>query len=148
MERKNLLDLEVYEATVERIQKLTHTSAAVWGKMDVAQMMAHCAETIDVANGKPLKGTPWYVKLFSGYIKKMVLNDKPYPRDLKTHPQYLMTEPEDFDRQKQRLLNSLKAMIALGRVNSEHSLFGTMTPEEKGWGMYKHLDHHLTQFGV
>ncbi|NQV71758.1 DUF1569 domain-containing protein [bacterium] len=148
MEKKNLLDLDVYEAAVQRIQKLTPTTAAEWGKMDAAQMMAHCAETIDVANGKPLKGTPWYVSLFGWYIKKMVLSDKPYPKNLRTHPQYLMSDPEDFERQKQRLLNSLKAMIALGRVNSTHSLFGIMTPEEKGWGMYKHLDHHLSQFGV
>jgi len=148
MEMKNLYDLEVYDGILARIEQLRPVSHPEWGKMNVAQMMAHCAETIDVSNGKPLKGTPWFLKPFGGIVKKMVVNNKPYPKNLRTHPQYLMTEPEDFVRQKERLAFSLKTMIALGRVGSKHPLMGQMTADEKGWGMYKHLDHHLSQFGV
>ncbi len=148
MERKSLFDLATYHSMIGRIDQLTAESQPAWGKMNVGQMLAHCAEVQDVSNGKPLKGTPWFIKLFGGLVKKMVINDKPYPKNLRTHPQYLMTDPEDFETQKARLLISLKAMQALGRTTSRHPIFGQMTAEERGWGMYKHLDHHLSQFGV
>lgn len=148
MERKDLFDASTFEEMVGRINQLTPTTAPAWGKMNVAQMLAHCAEVLDVANGKPLKGTPWYLKPFGGLVKKVVLSDKPYPKDLKTHPQYVMSEPEDFTAQKERLLLSMKAMIALGRVETKHPLMGHMTAKERGIAQYKHLDHHLTQFGV
>jgi hypothetical protein len=148
MEIKSIYDLTTYESMVGRINQLTSESQPQWGKMSVGQMLAHCAEVQDVSNGKPLKGTPWFINLIGGFVKKMVLNKDPYPKNIRTHPQYLTTEPEDFETQKERLLLSLKAMIALGKISSRHPIFGEMTPDEKGWGMYKHLDHHLGQFGV
>ena len=148
MTGKDLFDASTYQEIVDRINTLTPSTVPEWGKMNVAQMLAHCAEVIDVGNGKPLKGTPWYLKPFGGIVKKMVLSEKPYPKDLGTHPQYVMGEPEDFNAQKERLLLSMKAMIALGRVAKKHPLMGHMSAEERGFAQYKHLDHHLTQFGV
>lgn len=148
MERKDLYDEATFEDICSRIGSLTGDTKPEWGSMTVAQMLAHCAEVQDVANGKDLKGTPFMVKLMGGMIKKMVTSDKPYPKNSRTHPQYVMRDPEDFDRQKDRLLHSLRFMHALGRKESRHPLFGKWTAEDKSWAMYKHLDHHLTQFGV
>ena len=148
MSGKDLFDASTFEEMVSRINKLTPTTEPEWGKMNVAQMLAHCAEVMDVANGKSLKGTPWYLLPLKGFIKKMILSDKPYPKDLRTHPQYVMSEPEDFTKQKERLLLSMKAMIALGRVTTKHPLLGPMTAKERGIAQYKHLNHHLSQFGV
>lgn len=148
MERKNIFDDDTFEEIVVRIEKLTPETRPRWGSMDIAQMLAHCAEIQDVSNGKTLKGTPLIVKMMGGIIKKMVLSEKPYPKNSRTHPQYLMVEPEDFSLQRDRLVNSLRAMRGLGRVDSRHPLFGKMTADEKGWAMYKHLDHHLSQFGA
>jgi hypothetical protein len=148
MERKNLFDATTYDEVVSRIHKLTPQSQPEWGQMSVGQMLAHCAEVQDVSNGKPLKGTPWFVKMMGGVIKKMVMSDKPYGKNLRTHPQYVMTEPEDFERQRDRLLHSMKTMIALGKSGVKHPIFGKLTADEKGWMVYKHLDHHLSQFGV
>lgn len=148
MERKNIFDDDTFEEIVVRIEKLTPETRPRWGSMDIAQMLAHCAEIQDVSNGKTLKGTPLIVKMMGPMIKKMVLSEKPYPKNSRTHPQYLMVEPEDFSLQRDRLVNSLRAMRGLGRVDSRHPLFGKMTADEKGWAMYKHLDHHLSQFGA
>ncbi len=145
---KSLYDHEVYNEILERINKLTPETVPQWGKMNSAQMMAHCAEVMDVANGKPLEGTPFIVKLFKGYIKKMVVGPKPYPRNTKTHPQYIQAGAIDFEQGKQRLLDALANMKEKEGVEIKHELFGVLTPEEKGWSQYKHLDHHLQQFGV
>ncbi len=148
MEIRSLYDQPVFDHTLSRVEKLTDESQPQWGKMDVAQMMSHCAEVLDVSNGKPLKNTPFLVKLFKGYIKKMVVGPKPYAKSTRTHPQYLQTGTKDFQREKQHLLNSLARFKELEGQKTEHALFGELTREEKGWGMYKHLDHHLVQFGV
>ncbi len=148
MEKRSLYDQQVFEETLNRIDHLTHETKPRWGKMDAGQMLPHCAETIDVANGKPLEGTPFLVSLFRGYIKKMVVGPKPYSKNLRTHPQYLRTEPVDFAQEKQHLLDALHKLKAQEGEKIKHTMFGILTPEEKGWGMYKHLDHHLQQFGV
>ncbi len=85
------------------------SSVVVWAlarrpRMNAAQMCAHCAEVAEVAGGKPLTGTPWYVRLLGGLIKKMVLSDRPYPRSTRTHPQYVIPTTVEFDAQKARLL--------------------------------------------
>ena len=119
--------------------------------MSTAQMCAHCAEVAAVAHGKALVGTPWYVRLMGGLIKKMVLSPKPYPRGSRTHPQFEIGDTVGFEEQKARLLEVLDTMHTAGRAHARetrHPLFGAMTAAEHGWATYKHLDHHLTQFGV
>ena len=104
--------------------------------MTAAQMLAHCAEIQEVSNGKELKNTPFIVKLFRGMIRKMVINDKPYPKNTKTHPQYkpkLVILP-----MKKSACLMHWAKFVDGKEKSEaleHPLFGKMTGEEKGWGM-------------
>lgn len=152
MERKNFYDDDTYGALLGRIARLTPDAAPGWGKMNAAQMCAHCAEVAEVAGGKALVGTPWYIRLMGRLIKKMVLSEKRYPRGAKTHPQYEIGAGVSFEEQKARLLEVLAAMHSAGRAHagqrSHHPIFGAMTADEQGWATYKHLDHHLTQFQV
>jgi len=116
--------------------------------MSAAQMLAHCAEILEVANGESLENTPFLAKLFKGMIRSMVVGEKPYPRNTKTHPQYKQTAEREFETEKLRLLGALTQFKEEEGLSREHPLFGAMSLEEKGWSMYKHLDHHLSQFGV
>ena len=151
MARKSFYDSATYEALLERIEGLNSATEPGWGRMNSAQMLAHCAEVAEVAGGKQLVGTPWFVRLMGGLIKRMVVSDKPYPRDSRTHPQYVMSGSVDFDEQKVRLLGILAELKEAGPEGAEqarHELFGQITAEEAGWVAFKHLDHHLEQFGV
>lgn len=151
MAKKSLLEKDVQQLCLERINKLTPSSQPAWGKMNAAQMLAHCAEIAEVMNGKPLVGTPFMVKLFKGMIRKIVVNEVPYQKNARTHPQYLIADARDFEAEKERLIAALVklgAMTEAERRQLKHELFGPMTDEELGWGSYKHLDHHLVQFGV
>ena len=152
MTKKYLYSSEVYQETLDRINKLTEETQPVWGKMSVGQMLRHCAETQEVMNGtKDLKNTPFIAKLFKGMIRKAVVGEKPFKKNLQTHPQYVQTTERDFEREKERLLSVLQFFVEQSEteaIHAEHPFFGKMTKEEKGWGMYKHLDHHLSQFGV
>jgi hypothetical protein len=148
MEKKSLFDQDVYDEIRERLDRLNADSEGRWGSMTVAQMLGHCAEVIEVSNGKKLEGTPFFVKLFAPVVKWMILSEKPFPKMTRTHPQYEYTEPHDFQEQKDRLIQAIDEFRAGGPAAARHPVMGKMTPEERGWGNYKHLDHHLHQFGV
>lgn len=149
MEWKNLSDDKAYEECRARIGRLRADSDPGWGSMSAGQMLAHCAEVQEVANGKPLAGTPWFIRLFAPLIRRAVVSGKTYPRGLRTHPQYLQTTERDFEAERTRLLEALVALRAThGGPTVPHPLFGDMTETERGWASYKHLNHHLTQFGV
>lgn len=146
--KKSLYTPDVYQRCLERIERLTAQTSPQWGSMSAAQMLAHCAEILEVSNGKPLQKTPFLARLFKGMIRNMVVNEKPYPKNTRTHPQYKQTAERDFDTEKARLLGALAQFKEEEGLTKPHPLFGAMSVEEKGWSAYKHLDHHLDQFGV
>ena len=148
MAKKSLFDDAVYREVTDRINQLEPGIQPEWGKMSVGQMLAHCAEVVEVANGKELEGTPFYVKLLGPLIKRMIVSEKPFPKKGKTHPQYEVHDSMDFHAQKERLVHAIDELRSGGPAPREHPLMGHMTAEEVGWGNYKHLDHHLRQFGV
>jgi len=149
---KSIFDEETYKECLARIDQLTTDTQPQWGKMNAAQMLAHCCEIQDVANGKDLKGTPFLVKLFKNMVRKTVVGEKPYKKNSPTHPQYKKDGFQcDFDTEKNRLSATMSKFYnedpeILAQII--HPLFGKMTRDEKGWAIYKHLDHHLDQFGV
>jgi hypothetical protein len=147
IERQSLQDPAVVGPLRERIERLTPTTAPQWGRMSVAQMLAHCAEVQEVMNGKPLTGTPWYIRLAGPLIKRAVLGRRPYRRGLRTHPQYEVADEHEFAAERDRLLDAIESA---GQIDGpvDHPIFGHLSAEEAGWAGYKHLDHHLTQFGA
>ena len=46
------------------------------------------------------------------------------------------------------LIDRFAAAGPKGCTTHPHSFFGPLTPDEWAILMYKHLDHHLRQFGV
>ena len=147
----NLYDPKSLEECIARLETIGPDSLPLWGKMSVAQMMAHCSEVLDVYNGvKPLK-TNIITRLFSVTIKQVVVGPEPYKKNSPTATQFKVTNHKDFKKEKERLLKALDLFHSMDKEIAQslkHPLFGKMTLEEKGWAMYKHLDHHLEQFGV
>jgi hypothetical protein len=150
IEKKSLALPTGNQECQDRIGNLTPDTAPLWGEMTAAQMMAHCAEIFEVAGGKEIRGTPWFIKLFKPYIRKMVVGPKPFPHSTKTHPQYIQTGDKVFTAERERLISAMEAFTEMcaGQTRIAHPFFGEMTVDEAGWAMYKHLDHHLEQFGV
>jgi len=148
-DRKSLATPEVHSECIARIETLASDSPPLWGKMSSAQMMAHCAEILEVATGKKMTGSPWFIKLLRPFVRRMVVGPKPYPRSTRTHPQYLQVKEKDFAMERARLLKSMDgfAEMCAGKAVVRHPFFGELTVDEAGWAMFKHLDHHLRQFG-
>ena len=111
-------------------------------------MMAHLSAQIKVALGDEKMVSNVFGKLFGKMIKKKILDEKPYSRNLPTSSQYLITISPVFNEAKTDLINLINRFEAHSLSKDTHPMFGPMTVDEWGISTWKHIDHHLNQFGV
>lgn len=147
---KNLLENDAYEEITARVHKLSPESSAQWGKMNVAQMMAHVQQTFKV----PLSDKPMprlmIGRMIGWMIKPKLYNEAPWKQNLPTAPDFIIKDERDFITEKLALLNHVEEFHNAGAENIgryPHPMFGRFTKEQWGKAMYKHVDHHLQQFG-
>lgn len=152
MEYKNLFELKEVEEAIARINNLDNKAQPQWGKMSVGQMLAHCNVAYDLTYTdkypKPKGFKKFMIKLFA---KNIVVGPKPYKKNLRTAPEFLISGQRDFDVEKSKLIKNLKKTQELGMEhfnNKESHAFGKLTTKEWNTLFSKHLDHHLSQFGV
>ena len=149
MEIKNLFDDAVKQEITERISKLTASTQHQWGKMDVAQMLAHVQIPMGVAFGTTTVKGNWLMKLILPLFKKALYDDKPWKQGLPTDKTFIMTgQPKDFETEKNQLLDKISRFSESNMINEKHPVFGKLTKEQWSKATWKHIDHHLKQFGV
>lgn len=149
MEIKNLFDPVVKEELIHRIQQLSPVSARQWGKMDVAQMLAHVQLPIKIAFGQHHPKGGFLLRLAGPLFKKKLWDEKPYARSLPTDPTFIMTGKEmNFEKEKTALLDLINRFSPEAIVREKHPVFGKLSKENWSKATWKHLDHHLKQFGV
>jgi hypothetical protein len=148
---KSLFEKEAEEEISNRINKLSVDSKRLWGKMDVAQMLAHCAITMEMATGAKKLSRLFIGRILGPLVKSSYLGPKPLSKNSPTDKNFIISDPHDFEFEKKRLLLLVKQFSEGGAANCTthpHSFFGKFTPNEWGISTFKHLDHHLRQFGV
>ena len=149
MELKNLFDPVVQQEIVDRINKLTPQSQPLWGKMNVAQMLAHLQMPMGSAQGIHKLPRTWFGRIVGPFAASVFYGDKPFKQNLPTDPSFVMTSTQkEFDKEKQGLLNMIHNFKEENIINKTHPFFGRLTTEQWSAGTWKHLDHHLGQFGV
>jgi Protein of unknown function (DUF1569) len=147
---KKMFDPAGNELIKERISKLTADSQPLWGKMTVSQMLAHLQPPIQIAFGQLQLKRGLMGFLFGKIAKKQMLLDKPFKQNLPTVKEFKVAA-SDFETEKNRLLLYIDRFVIEGPAviaNTTHPFFGTLTIEEWDLLEWKHLDHHLRQFGV
>lgn len=149
---KDIFDQQVAREVVERIRSLAPDSQPQWGRMSVAQMLAHCCVPYEmVYEDKHRRPGKVGRLLLRTFVKRGVVNEKPYRRNLPTAPAFRISDERDFVRERDRLAAYVERTAELGasHFDGRESLsFGPLTRTEWNNLFYKHLDHHLTQFGV
>jgi hypothetical protein len=149
---KNIFDKEVTSQIISRIDSLTETTQPNWGKMSVSQMLAHCCVAYEmVYTNKHARPNALVRKMLKWFIKKPVVNEVPYPKNGRTAPQFIISDARAFEVEKKRLVAFIIQTQELGESHfdgKESHSFGKLTITEWNNSFYKHLDHHLTQFGV
>jgi hypothetical protein len=148
---QSLFDVTTYNTIKERINKLSPQSAPLWGKMNVAQMLTHCQRIFGVPLSDKKMPRMLMGILIGWAFKSKLYNEEPWKRNLPTSPAFKITDNREFEIEKQSLLHLVDKFYTAGPTGISkfpHPLFGKLTAEQWGKSMYKHLDHHLQQFGV
>jgi thiamine phosphate synthase YjbQ (UPF0047 family) len=149
MELKNLFDPGVKHDILARINKLTLQSKPQWGKMNVAQMLAHLQMPIGSALGVYTLPRTLLGRIVGRFVKSGMYSEKPFKRNSPTDPSFVMTGHEkDFEKEKQSMIAMISDFKEENIKNEIHPFFGKLTKQQWSKAMYKHLDHHLQQFGV
>lgn len=147
----SLFDPGERDRVLARIGTLRAESPRGWGKMDVAQALAHCRIGIDAATGNDVLPRSLLAKVLGRLFRGMILSPKPFSKNSPTHPKLVISDPHDFAREQERLAASVRTFCDTGpeaAARYQHALVGKLTGEEWGRLQLKHLDHHLRQFGA
>ncbi len=139
------------EALSHRLAALEPQSQRLWGKMDPAQMLDHCSRCFEAATGDRPMRQVFLGRLLTPFIRGMVLGRKPFSRNSPTDPTFVVSDARDFDLERTRLATVLDRFVQRGpesAAKATHAFFGKLNGEEWGRLMYKHMDHHLRQFGI
>jgi hypothetical protein len=148
---KNLFQREAVDEVIARIDVLQPATQRQWGKMDVAQMLAHCSAALDMAAGRLNPPRGLIGRLIGPFVKLIYTNEKPFSRNSPTDKNLLVSDQRDFCREQEQLKLCLMQFHDGGEAQCTrhpHPFFGTLTPQDWSRGMYKHIDHHQRQFGV
>jgi len=152
---KDLFDPILVEDTKQRILQLRLESERQWGSMAVAQTLAHCTSGIEMAKGViHAKRAPFPANLLGPFIKRLVFrDDKPMRRNSPSSPELFSADPTqcELQRERSRLIAAIDSFSSQGAAccsSYPHPFFGALNPKQWAILMYKHVDHHLRQFGV
>jgi hypothetical protein len=149
---KNLFDPRLANELKQRIDRLRIDSGRQWGKMSAAQAISHCASGLEMALGEIRPPRALIGRLIGSAIKsKVVGNDDEFRRNSPTVNDLVVRGERDLDAERVRLRSLIDRFVSSGPsvcTSHPHPFFGPLTPAEWAVLMYKHLDHHLRQFGV
>ncbi|MET3537457.1 DUF1569 domain-containing protein [Chryseobacterium limigenitum] len=150
---ENVFDAKDAQNYIDRINKLIEDTHGLWGKMTVDQMLAHCCITYEMVYEPEKHKKPGSIAKFilKRFVKPKVVGEKAYPRDSPTSPQFLITGRKNFGEEKKRLIGYIQKTQQLGASafdGKESFSFGKLNSDEWNNMFAKHLNHHLSQFGV
>jgi hypothetical protein len=149
---RNLYEPSDAREVKERLARLQPDNARQWGTMSVAQAVAHCATSMEWAVGDRIPPRMALASILGRIIKPKVLgDDAPLRRNSPTAKDLVIQEQRNLGTERDRLCGLIDRFVAAGPAGcttNPHSFFGRMKPDEWAILMYKHLDHHLRQFGV
>ena len=146
-----LADPDACASLRERIGKLEPDAARQWGRMTAHEMVCHLNDSFRVATGE--KHASPDTNLFKRTVFKWAAlhTSVPWPHGVATRPELLQdhggTPPIDWMRDRSELQALISAFAARPSYGF-HPLFGEMSKADWLIWAYRHIDHHLRQFGV
>jgi Protein of unknown function (DUF1569) len=136
------------ELIVKRLRQLTPDTKPIWGTLTAPRLLCHLSDQLRVSLGEaPMVRRD--TALTRTLLKWLVIYSpiKAPPGKVQTSPEMLTTPPGNWQSDLERT-ESLIQRLAITSTTAAHPKFGPLSHD--GWGRltWKHLDHHLRQFGV
>lgn len=146
---KSMSNASARQELLERLEHLTPHATPRWGRMNASQMLAHLTDWMLMASGDlataPRKGMIRYPP-----IKQLLIYWLPWPKSPPTAPELISRTPSEWNAERAAVRHCVESFeqVYLKGTFPEHPAFGRMTP--RAWGVlgYRHMDHHLRQFGI
>jgi hypothetical protein len=148
----NIFNSETTEIILKRLENLDANSQPKWGKMNASQMLAHLNIAYDITFGKIESKPTFFIKLLMKlFIKNGIVNEKPYPQNSRTAPEFIIADKRDFEIEKNKYIDNLKETETHGAAyfeGKDNPSMGKLTAKEWNNMFYKHTNHHFEQFGI
>jgi len=136
---------------IERINKLNPELKPLWGIMSVSRMLTHCTVTLKLAFGEITPELNEKFLQIGKQVKNRVFETEMFSKNIPTTKEFLVPDNNDFHNNKTILIDYINK-YSLTDVNdtkmAPHPYFDDMSVTEWGMLIWKHTNHHLTQFGV
>jgi hypothetical protein len=147
---KSLFNTAERNEIIERIASINDNSEKQWGKMSAAQMLSHCQQPIRIGIGDLKLSTNLLFMILGPFIKKKLMKEEPFDKHLPTHKDFIIKEePSSLTDERQKLIDLVNALNdKKDNLAVKHPIFGKMSPQQWDSLNWKHLDHHLRQFGA
>jgi hypothetical protein len=149
---KNLFEPVTVNEVKGRMALLRPDSERQWGRMNAAQAVAHCTAGLEMASGDFRPPRALIGRILGPMVKAMAfVEGEPMRRNSPTVKGLVVDDERDLGTERERLSRMIDRFAGAGPggcTTHPHSFFGRLTPDEWSAWMYKHLDHHLRQFGV
>jgi hypothetical protein len=149
---KNLYDPARVAEIKQRIAQLSPDSERRWGTMTPAQMVTHCVRGMQMTTGELNLPRIFLGRIIGRRIGAIVFkDDKPFGKNSPTAKALVVKDDPNFEAERARLLESIDRFVAAGPAGCTkhpHAFFGKMNSDQWAILAYKHLDHHLRQFGA
>ena len=148
---QTIFDPSTRDDLLRRVDSIHAGSARQWGKMSPAQMLEHTARALEMATGRRPTNQAVLGKLIGWIFRKDFVGDKPFGRNGPTGPDFIVRDEPELEPAREKvkaLIGELHTAGAKGCEGRVHAFFGPMAGAEWGVTQYKHVDHHLRQFGA
>jgi len=113
---KSLFDQTDTSEILDRVEHLKPTARRLWGKMKVAQMLAHCSAVLQMANGEKILPRTSLGRIFGWMGRAQYSNEKPFARNIPTENQSKIVDERDFEMEKQKLVVFIKSFIRMAKM--------------------------------
>jgi hypothetical protein len=135
-------------ALAERLGRVKAEMRAQWGTLDAARMLRHVADALDAGLGRVAVARRGPAAFRHFPLKHLAVYVVPMPKGAKAPPELLAAEPGEFEGNRRRTLDGMETAARLGAgAGPEHFLLGRLSAEQWNRLHWKHIDHHLRQFG-
>jgi hypothetical protein len=133
----------------ERVARLRPDSERRWGTMAPVHMLAHLSDALRMALGD-LECTPKKLPIRYAPLKQLIVYWLPFPKGAPTAPELIGRTSTSWSSEMTDLLLLIDRFgrLPVDAPCPEHPAFGRLS--RRAWGVlaYRHMDHHLRQFGV
>jgi hypothetical protein len=146
---KTMWDGNAQREVQDRLARLLPDRKAQWGRMSAPQMVCHLSDSLKMALGE-LQVASKKVPIRYPPLKQFIVYVAPFPKNVPTAPELIARSPRDWSDDVAELRALIECFAARRGAAQwpDHPAFGRLS--ERAWGVlvYRHMDHHLRQFGA